>query len=94
MKERIQDMMLLDVSVSKTYIPKKHSTGATSGAGTEFNPGFQLGSCYSIFSFICNVLYIVVYPFSFAIVLSPSPIYGFWIPLWYLQESSFISIEI
>ena len=37
-----------------------NTTGATSGAGTaypsgapEFTPGFQWGSCYSIFSFIC-----------------------------------------
>ena len=27
------------------------------------NPGFQLSSCYSIFSFMCNVLQIVVCPF-------------------------------
>ena len=37
-----------------------NTTGVTSGAGTaypsgapEFIPGFQWGSCYSIFSFIC-----------------------------------------
>ena len=37
-----------------------NTTGATGGAGTaypsrapEFTPGFQLGSCYSIFSFMC-----------------------------------------
>ena len=37
-----------------------NTTGVTSGAGTaypsgapEFTPGFQWGSCYSIFSFIC-----------------------------------------
>ena len=57
-----------------------NTTGATSGAGTafpseapEFTPGFQWGSYYSIFSFMCNVLQIVVCPFVlflFAIVLS------------------------
>jgi hypothetical protein len=39
------------------------------GAGTanpfgtpEFTPGFQWGSCCSIFSFLCNVLWVVVWP--------------------------------
>ena len=43
---------------------KSNTTGAT---------GFQWGSCYSIFSFMCNVLQIVVCPFVLfllAIVLS------------------------
>ena len=47
-----------------------NTTGATSGAGTaypsgapEFITGFQWGSCYSILSFMCNVLLIVVCPF-------------------------------
>ena len=54
-------------------------TGATSGSTSadpsgapEFIPGFQWGSCYSIFSFMCSVLQIVVCPFVFfllAIVL-------------------------
>ena len=58
---------------------KKHD-GVTSGAGTvhpsgapEFIPGFQWGSCYSIFGFLCSVLQIVVCSFVlflFAIVLS------------------------
>ena len=44
--------------------------GATSGAGNaypsgayEFTPGFQWGSCYSICSFLCRFLYIVVCSF-------------------------------
>jgi hypothetical protein len=28
-----------------------NTTGATSGAGTDYPPGFQWGSCYSIFNF-------------------------------------------
>ena len=46
-------------------------TGTTSGAGTvylsgapEFTPGFQWGSCYSIFSFICmfcRSLFVLLY---------------------------------
>jgi len=54
--------------------------GVTYGAGTanpsgahEFTLGFQWGSCCSIFSFLCSVLYIVVCPFVLfvlAIVLS------------------------
>ena len=49
------------------------TTGATSGAGTaypsgapEFTPGFQWGSCYSIFSFIgmfCRSLFVLLYFF-------------------------------
>ena len=47
-----------------------NTTGAISVVGTaypsrapEFTPGFQWGSCYSIFSFMCNALQIVVCPF-------------------------------
>jgi hypothetical protein len=57
--------------------------GATSGAGTaypsgapEFTPGFQWGSCYSIFSFICMFWWslFVLLPFFFlAIVFSVLP---------------------
>ena len=60
-----------------------HPSGAP-----EFAPGFQQGSCYSIFSFMCNVLQIVVCPFvrfCLAIVVCPSQIYGFCLTLWYLQ---------
>jgi hypothetical protein len=48
-----------------------NTTGGTSGEGTAytsgapvFTPGIQWGSCYSIFSFMCNVLLIVVCPLS------------------------------
>ena len=46
---------------------------AYSAAESEFTPGFQLCSCCSIFSFLCNVLQIVVCHFVyglFAIVFS------------------------
>jgi len=40
----------------------------TSGAGTayssrahDFSPSFWLGSCFSIFSFLCTTLWIIVY---------------------------------
>ena len=53
----------------------------TSGAGTAHPSGapeFSWGSCYSIFSFMCIVLKIVVCPFSFDhCVVCPSSIYGF-----------------
>ena len=46
---------------------KRITTGATCGAGTvypyrapEFTPCFEWGSCCSIFSFLCSVLYIIV----------------------------------
>ena len=57
-----------------------NTTGATSGVGLaypsgapEFNPSFYWVSCYSIFSFLCNVLLIVVclfVPFLLVIVFS------------------------
>ena len=69
------------------------TTVATSGTGTchpygapEFIRGFKWGSCCSIFKCLFNVLYIVVYPFSFGhCVVWPSSIYDSWLPLWYLQ---------
>jgi hypothetical protein len=52
----------------------------------EFTPGFKWGSCYSVISFQCNVLYIVVCTFSFGhCVVCPSLIYGYWLLLWYVQ---------
>ena len=46
---------------------KSDRTGATSGAGIvypsqqpEFTPGFQMGSWFSIFSFLCSVLSLFV----------------------------------
>jgi len=54
-----------------------------------YTPGFFLGvggSFYSIFSFLCSVLYIIVCHFSFGhCFVCPSSIYWFWLPLWYLQ---------
>ena len=47
-----------------------NTTDITSGSGTaypsgapEFTPGFQWGSCCSMFRFLCRVLQIVVCPF-------------------------------
>ena len=62
-----------------------NTTGVTSEAGTAYPSGapelcsvFQWGSCYSIFHFMCNVLQIVVCPFSFGpYVVCSSSIYGF-----------------
>jgi len=46
---------------------KCNTTGVTRGAGTdypfvapEFTPGSSRGSCCSIFSFLCSVLWILV----------------------------------
>jgi hypothetical protein len=44
-------------------------TAYTSGTTAFTPPSFQWGSCYSILSFLCNVLYIVVCPFSFCLSL-------------------------
>jgi hypothetical protein len=44
------------------------------------------GSCYLIFRFVCMFCRWLVVLFLLTIVLScPSSIYGFWLPLWYLQ---------
>jgi hypothetical protein len=52
----------------------------------EFTLSFKWGSRCSIFSFLCNALWIVVCPFSFGhCVVCPS-IYGFWLLRWYLQS--------
>jgi hypothetical protein len=46
----------------------------------------------SIFSFLCNVLYFIVCPFSFGhCIVWPLSNYGFWIPLWYLQTFQILS---
>ena len=67
---------------------KIYTKGATYGAGTaypsgapEFTPGFWWCSCCWIFSFPCNVLYIVVCPFSFGRRIVCPPIYDSWLPL-------------
>ena len=50
---------------------------------------FLWGSCCSIFSFLCSVLYIivivVVLVFSDHCIVDHSSIYGFWLSPWYLQ---------
>jgi hypothetical protein len=61
-----------------------------------FFPGFKWGSCCSIFSFLCIVLYhclffcpfsavnCIVYPFSVGnCIVYPFSIYDFWLPLHY-----------
>ena len=55
------------VEIFQHVYQSSNTTGATSGGGTtypsrahEFTPGFQCDSYYSIFSFLCNILQIVV----------------------------------
>jgi len=76
-----------------------YTSGADNGTGTaypsgapEFNPfptpGFYWGSCYSIFCFLCSVLdpSLSLCPFTFDhCIVFPASIYGFWLPVWYLQ---------
>jgi hypothetical protein len=50
----------------------------------EFTPGFYWGSCYSIFSFMCMFCRCCLSFFFDHCVVCPS-IYGFYLPLWYLQ---------
>ena len=52
---------------------------------TSFYPSFWWGPCYSIFGFMCMFCgsFFVLFSFGHCIVC-PS-IYGFWLPLWYLQ---------
>ena len=47
------------------------------------NLGLKWCSCCAVFSSLCGVLWVVVCPFGHCVVC-PS-IYGFWLPLWYLQ---------
>ena len=76
---------LLFVATSRSFphsglITGFNTMGATSGVGTaypsgarEFIPGFQCCSCYSIFSFmrmLCRSLFVLLYFFLLAIVLS------------------------
>ena len=51
---------------------------------------FLWGLCCLIFSFLCSVLQIIVPRFVFMLLLryyivKPSSIYGFCLPIWYLQ---------
>ena len=47
---------------------------------------YLVGSCYSIFSFMCMFyrLLFVLFPFTFGHCVGPSLTYGFWLLLWYL----------
>ena len=59
----------------------------TSGA-PEVTTGFSWGSCFSVFSFLCSVLVIIVFSFVFFFrhfIVCPSSKYGFSSPLLYLQ---------
>ena len=70
-------------------------TGATSESGTaqpsgapELTLGFQWGSYYSIFSFMCMLyrsLFVVLYFFFWSLCCLFFSDYGFSLPLWYLQ---------
>ena len=74
---------------------KSWTTGATSGAGTaypsgtpEFTPGFSgVRVTWSLVLCVCFVdSCLSCCPFSFIhCVVCPSSLYGFWLPLWYLQ---------
>ena len=74
------------------FVTRVNTTGATIGAETayhswahEFIPGFNWGSCRSIFSCLCSVLQSIVCPFSFDHCIAFPSNYDFWLPLWYLQ---------
>ena len=59
----------------------------------EFTPSCKRGSYCSIFSFLCNALWIVVCPFSFGhCVVCPS-IYGFWLPLLQFSSTSYNTVD-
>ena len=71
------------------------ASGATIGAGTaypsrtpEFTPSFKWNSFYSIFSWMCmfcrSLFVLLIISFGHCVV-SPSSIYAFWLPLWYIQ---------
>jgi hypothetical protein len=45
---------------------------------------FKWGLCYSIFSFVGRCLSFCTFSYGHCVVCSSS-IYGFWLPLWYLQ---------
>jgi hypothetical protein len=84
-----------------------NTTGATSGAGTaytsgapEFTPGFKLGSCYWIFSFICMLcrsLFVLFSYFFWPLCCLSSFDLRILITFWYLQTlfiSLYSSIEL
>ena len=61
-----------------------------------FTPGFWWGSCFSIFFFFVYVdCFLSFCTFSFGhCVVCFSSIYGFWLPLWYLQTLLVMSATI
>jgi hypothetical protein len=71
------------------------TAGAARGKGAaypsgapELIPGFEWGSCYSIFSFVCCYVdhrLCVVISFILAMVLSVLRFLMFWMPPWYVQ---------
>ena len=66
------------ISLHFTYSVSSYSTSATTiypSAAYEFTPHFQLSFCISNYNFMCSVFHCIIY----------SSIYGFWLPLWYLQ---------
>jgi len=65
------------ISISIFVLFSSNTTGATSGAKTT--------SCFSVVSFLCNILKIIVCPLSFGHCVVWPSIYGFWLPLWCLQ---------
>ena len=87
----IINRLLISIFSSGLSTSQQHNqintTGVTSGAGPafpsrepEFTPGFQWGSCYSIFRFICmfcRALFVLLYFFLSHCVVCSSTIYGF-----------------
>jgi hypothetical protein len=55
----------------------------------QFTSGFPWGSCCSIFSFLCSVLFVdnclCFWPFMAIVFVYRSSIYGFWLSLWHRQ---------
>ena len=65
-----------------------NTTGVTCGSETSDIFRGTRCSCCSTFSFLCSVLWVVclsLCTFSLAYCVFSSSIYGFWLPLWYLQ---------
>ena len=79
-------MMFVSFNGNTTDITRGAGTAYPSGAH-EFIPGFQWGSCSSIFIFLCGVLQIVVCPFVlFSFIHCVVCRYtAFDYTLWYLQ---------
>ena len=52
---------------------------------TRVHPRYSVGACWSIFSFCAMFCRCFFSFFSFGHCIVCPPIYGFWLPLWYLQ---------